>query len=201
MSGFEFPAVVRRRFPGIPVVVISGAFFGLSVPENLLADAFLSKEPFRPAEVVAVITRLNRELPTLLPASRPERAAVWMRNVKRAVVVTCSECFRTFPVARVSRRGSTRQSLISAPVSSPLKGRLDRSGRKAERFDRQESITGTSAHPRSARHVMTVQGLAPSLVDRATAKSCRLRRFPIEPSQAPRLGEERKPVPRATDLT
>ncbi len=37
MNGFEFLSVVRRRFPTIPVIAISGEFSGLSVPENVLA--------------------------------------------------------------------------------------------------------------------------------------------------------------------
>ena len=36
MNGFEFLSVVRRRFPGIPVIAISGEFSGLSVPEACL---------------------------------------------------------------------------------------------------------------------------------------------------------------------
>ena len=40
MNGFEFLSVVRRRFPVIPVIVISGEFSGITVPESVLADAF-----------------------------------------------------------------------------------------------------------------------------------------------------------------
>ena len=43
MNGFEFLSVVRRRFPSIPVIVISGEFTGLNVPESVLADAFFPK--------------------------------------------------------------------------------------------------------------------------------------------------------------
>jgi CheY-like chemotaxis protein len=38
MNGFEFLSVVRRRFPAIPVVVVSGEFSGLSVPESVLVE-------------------------------------------------------------------------------------------------------------------------------------------------------------------
>jgi CheY-like chemotaxis protein len=41
MSGFEFLSVVRRRFPVIPVIVISGEFSGLSVPETWRARSFV----------------------------------------------------------------------------------------------------------------------------------------------------------------
>jgi len=43
MNGFEFLSVVRRRFPVIPVIVISGEFCSKTVPESVLADAFLPK--------------------------------------------------------------------------------------------------------------------------------------------------------------
>jgi CheY-like chemotaxis protein len=43
MSGYEFIAVVRRRFPAIPVIAMSGAFSGDEVPFEVPADAFYRK--------------------------------------------------------------------------------------------------------------------------------------------------------------
>jgi CheY-like chemotaxis protein len=43
MSGFEFLAVVRRQFPAIPVIAMSGAFSGHEVPSGVAADAFYPK--------------------------------------------------------------------------------------------------------------------------------------------------------------
>src|SRR5512140_748739 len=44
MSGFEFLSVVRRRFPRIPVVAVSGAYgCGDAVPGGIIADGFYSK--------------------------------------------------------------------------------------------------------------------------------------------------------------
>ena len=51
MNGFEFLSVVRRRFPAIPVIVVSGEFTGVNVPESVLADAFFSKGNYRPDEL------------------------------------------------------------------------------------------------------------------------------------------------------
>ncbi len=102
MSGFEFLSVVRRRFPSIPVIVISGAFSGLSVPESILADAFFPKGAFKARDLVDTLTKVIQEVPTRLQAARPDKAAVWVRNDKGSVVVTCSECLRTFPVAGIS---------------------------------------------------------------------------------------------------
>ena len=43
MSGFELLSVVRRRFPAIPVIAMSGAFSGDEVPSGVVADAFYQK--------------------------------------------------------------------------------------------------------------------------------------------------------------
>ena len=43
LSGFELLAVVRRRFPDIQVIAMSGAYFGDSVPPGVFADAFYEK--------------------------------------------------------------------------------------------------------------------------------------------------------------
>src|SRR5450759_57142 len=44
MSGFEFLSIVRRRFPEITVVAISGAYqSGDCVPGGVIADAFYAK--------------------------------------------------------------------------------------------------------------------------------------------------------------
>jgi len=43
MSGFELLSVVRRRFPAIQVIAISGMFSGDGVPPGVAADAFYEK--------------------------------------------------------------------------------------------------------------------------------------------------------------
>ncbi len=104
MSGFEFLSVVRRRFPLIPVIVISGEFAGVSVPETVLADAFFPKGGFKPEELFTRIAALVHELPTRPRAGKPNQAAVWVKNDKGTVAVTCSQCLRTFPVS-AARKG------------------------------------------------------------------------------------------------
>ena len=56
MSGFEFLDAVRRRFPWIPVLAFSGAYqVGESIPEGVIADAFLAKgeDPRKLLDIVA----------------------------------------------------------------------------------------------------------------------------------------------------
>src|SRR5579875_1769737 len=43
MSGFEFLSVVRRRFPHIPVIAVSGEYVAAGMPPGLLSDEFLQK--------------------------------------------------------------------------------------------------------------------------------------------------------------
>ncbi|MBB5060081.1 CheY-like chemotaxis protein [Granulicella aggregans] len=99
MSGFEFLSVVRRRFPMIPVVVISSEFSGHNVPESVLADAFFPKSHIHANELFEKICELLHELPTRPKLGKASMAAVWVKNDNGSIVVTCSECLRTFPVS------------------------------------------------------------------------------------------------------
>jgi CheY-like chemotaxis protein len=98
MNGFEFLSVVRQRFPAIPIVVISGEFSGVSVPESVLADAFFRKGGYKPAELFEKIIELLNDLPTRHRASKPVKASVWVKNDLGMFAVTCTDCLRTFPV-------------------------------------------------------------------------------------------------------
>lgn len=103
MNGFEFLSVVRRRFPTIPVIAISGEFSGLSVPESVLADAFFPKGGYNANQLFETIIDLLHELPTRPKAGKPNQAAVWVKNDRGTVAVTCSDCLRTFPVEDITK--------------------------------------------------------------------------------------------------
>ncbi|MGB8479911.1 MAG: response regulator [Acidobacteriaceae bacterium] len=98
MNGFELLSVVRRRFPTIPVIVISGQFSDLTLPESVLADAFFAKGQYKPQALFIKILALLRELPPRPRTGRPDKAAVWVKNDKGYIAVTCIDCLRTFPV-------------------------------------------------------------------------------------------------------
>ena len=74
MSGFEFLSVVRKRFPNIPTIAISGAFSGMDVPEGVLADAFFEKGQYSPKELFQKIILLLEELPGRTPVARSRQA-------------------------------------------------------------------------------------------------------------------------------
>ena len=98
MNGFEFLSVVRRRFPIIPVIVTSGQFTGVSFPESVLADAFFPKGQYEPAALFGRIIELLREIPPRPRIGKPDKAAVWVKNDRGIIAVTCTDCLRTFPV-------------------------------------------------------------------------------------------------------
>jgi hypothetical protein len=49
------------------------------------------------------IIDLLHELPNRPRAGKPTKAAVWVKNDKGTIAVTCSECLRTFPVLNAIR--------------------------------------------------------------------------------------------------
>jgi len=98
MSGFEFLSVVRRRFPHIPVVAISGEFIG-DAPAGLIADAFFTKGQYTPEELFRKIAELMGQAPLRPNVAKPDRAPVWVPHSEAGYfVVTCTDCWRSFSV-------------------------------------------------------------------------------------------------------
>jgi CheY-like chemotaxis protein len=62
MSGFELLSRVRRQFPEIPLIAMSGAFSGKQVPTGVSADAFYEKaaHPVFLIQLVGAMTRHRR---------------------------------------------------------------------------------------------------------------------------------------------
>jgi CheY-like chemotaxis protein len=105
MSGFELLSVVRRRFPEIPVIAISGAYdSGENVPGGVIADIFYPKGRHRPEELFGAIAELIGTAATRNDSRKRQSAPVWIpRNGRDSngvpfVVVTCTQCLRSFPL-------------------------------------------------------------------------------------------------------
>ena len=96
MSGFEFLSIVRRRFPQIPTIAVSGEFHPPIEPLGVIADAFLSK-PFSLDELEAKIAELLRDSPPR-PAMKKDRAPVWVPRNGEYYVITCTDCLRSFSI-------------------------------------------------------------------------------------------------------
>jgi CheY-like chemotaxis protein len=109
MSGFEFLSVVRRRFPEISVIAMSGAYCtGDAVPGGVIADAFHSKGQGSPESLLRTVADLIQTSAGQAADHVRESAPVWIpRNGKDShgvpyVVVTCTDCLRSFPLSVVT---------------------------------------------------------------------------------------------------
>ena len=101
MSGFELLSVVRRRFPSVQTVAMSGAFSGHEVPSGVAADAFYQKG--------SSLASLLRILATLPPVGRMlahhPATPIWVQHNGYDAsgiavgTVSCPECLRAFSLA------------------------------------------------------------------------------------------------------
>ena len=96
MSGFELLSIVRRRFPHLPTIGISGEFILATMPLGLLVDHFFQKGEYTPDELKAKMAELIADSPIRPHIGKAERAPLWIpRNKADYIVVTCPECLRS----------------------------------------------------------------------------------------------------------
>jgi CheY-like chemotaxis protein len=104
MSGREFLTIVRRRFPRIAVIAMSGSFDGDPAPEGVMADAFYIKGQRKPSELFQIAAELIQRA----DRHEAERTLVWARRISidtngtSFALITCTECLRSFTVATAS---------------------------------------------------------------------------------------------------
>jgi CheY-like chemotaxis protein len=141
MSGFELLSVVRRRFPAVRVVAMSGLCSGVEIPCGVVADAFYQKGSGMPA-----LLRVLEGWPLPTREDSKTRDPIWIqRNGHDAsggefVTIACPECFRTFPQAI---EGTVNQILDTSCVfckSSIVYAVVDPSGRSMPKcFDAKKN--------------------------------------------------------------
>jgi CheY-like chemotaxis protein len=101
MSGFELLSVVRRRFPTVRVIAMSGAYSGNDVPPGVAADAFYEKGT-RPATLFRMVDAMMRPRNTLVIHPPRSNAPIWIPTNGHDpsgvpyVVISCPECLRAF---------------------------------------------------------------------------------------------------------
>ncbi len=100
MSGFELLSIVRRRFPAIAVIAMSGAYSGVAVPQGIAADAFYAKGSSSVARLFEILCAIKDEATRhSLRVATP----IWIPGVPinrgrlATIAVACPECLRTFP--------------------------------------------------------------------------------------------------------
>ena len=95
MSGFEFLSVVRKRFPRIAVIAISGEFSGIDVPESVLQTPFFEKGQYSPEGLFQKITALLEEIRST-PKRRPSAQSSRLGSGQRRCGLHRGDVFRLF---------------------------------------------------------------------------------------------------------
>ena len=105
MSGFELLSVVRRRFPQISVIAMSGAYESADdLPSGVAADAFYPKGRSHPSMLLSTVAGLVRTATVRGLAHQTASAPAWIAcsgqdaNGMPFAMVTCRECLRSFPL-------------------------------------------------------------------------------------------------------
>jgi len=116
MSGFELLSVVRRRFPSVYVIGMTGAFVD-RLPDGIAADAFFRKASSITGLFDLIKAGMGADRVSLL-ASR-ESAPIWVPEVVdqalhvKRVLIGCPECLRAFPQESPVRRGAPQATSCS----------------------------------------------------------------------------------------
>jgi DNA-binding response OmpR family regulator len=107
---------------------------------GVLADAFFVK-PFRFDELLAKITELLRDAPPR-PATKRDRAPVWVPRNGEYYVITCTDCLRSFSIpaeksTRILRELHTLECIFcNAPVQFIVEETPEVSGLPMSKNDR-----------------------------------------------------------------
>ena len=112
MSGVEFVSVVRRRFPSIPVVILSGSV-SCELPEEAKPDVWFEKGALQVPELLKVIGDLVRKTPER--ANFPQVATTPIRTrpgFAGHFVLACTDCLRTFRVTSAFENKTVEQTAV-----------------------------------------------------------------------------------------
>jgi CheY-like chemotaxis protein len=106
MSGYEFLAVVRERFPSVPVIVISSSSKRDELLPGIFADAFLHKGDFTIDQLCFKIIELLSSPPLRPKASETKtEVARVSRDFAGYLLLLCTNCQVSFKLAAIGLDG------------------------------------------------------------------------------------------------
>jgi CheY-like chemotaxis protein len=115
MSGFEFLAVVRRRFPHIATIAVSGENVASENPPRILADAILQKGSYALNELCNEIVRLLAASPIRTEAMKSEIVPLFVqRDQAGRLIITCPKCLRSNTVEAMSMNGGLHETICQS---------------------------------------------------------------------------------------
>jgi CheY-like chemotaxis protein len=111
MSGFEFLAVVRERFPHIATVAVSGEYIAIGNPSGILADAFLQKGHYTLKELFCEIAKLLAASPIRSERQKSDIAPLFVPRDKAGyLIITCPKCLRPNRLEAMSLNGGLHET-------------------------------------------------------------------------------------------
>jgi CheY-like chemotaxis protein len=121
MSGFEFLAIVRKRFPRIATIAMSGEYITGENPMGVLADAFLQKGRYKVEELFEEVAKLLAASPIRSEREKSDIAPLFVpRDRAGYLIITCPNCLRPNRAEAMSLNGGIHQRICPS-CSTPVK--------------------------------------------------------------------------------
>jgi len=121
MSGFEFLAIVRERFPHIATIATSGDYITGENPSGVLADAFLQKGQYTIQELFQEIAELLAASPVRSEGEKRDTAPLFVpRDNAGYLIITCPTCLRPNRLEAISLNGGIHQTICQS-CGTPVK--------------------------------------------------------------------------------
>jgi len=120
MSGFEFLAIVRKRFPRI-AIAMGGEYITGENPSGILADAFLQKGRDTVKELFEEVAKLLAASPIRSEREKTDIAPLFVpRDHAGYLIITCPKCLRPNKLEAMSLNGGIHQTICQS-CSTPVK--------------------------------------------------------------------------------
>ena len=110
MSGFEFLAVVRERFPHIATIAVSGEYI-ISGNPGIVADAFLQKGHYTLKELCGEVAKLLAASPIRSESKKSEIATLFVpRDNAGYLIIACPKCLRANRLEAMNLNGGLHET-------------------------------------------------------------------------------------------
>jgi CheY-like chemotaxis protein len=111
MSGFEFLAVVRERFPHIATIAVSGEYITSGNPSGIVADTFLQKGHYTVKELCGEVAKLLAASPIRSESKKSEIAPLFVpRDNAGYLIIACPKCLRANRLEAMNLNGGLHET-------------------------------------------------------------------------------------------
>jgi len=111
MSGFEFLAIVRERFPHIATIAVSGEYITSGNLSGIVADAFFQKGHYTLKELCGEVAKLLAASPIRSERKKSEIAPLFVpRDSAGYLMISCPKCLRPNRLEAMSLNGGLHET-------------------------------------------------------------------------------------------